>query len=114
MIQPGAVFRVPPELADPPGRAVQDDPPLRESRWVLVVSNKTDCRDRLHGTVNTVLFSAQTHYAGRHDVLVQRPDGGLERDSIAQTDLIFTIAKYELTDDRHRGGTGSRIMCSIP
>ena len=50
-----------------------------------------------------VLLSAQTEYAYRHDVLIRRPDGGIERDSIAQTDLVFVVEKVELTADRLRG-----------
>lgn len=42
-------------------------------------------------------------YGGRHDVLLRTPDGGLVRDSIAQTDLVFVVLKSELTEDRYRG-----------
>jgi hypothetical protein len=67
------------------------------------VSNKADCRDRHQETVTVVLLSAQTDYQGRHDVLIRRPDGGVERDSIAQTDLVLTILRDQLSDDRFRG-----------
>jgi len=103
VIQPGAVFEVPHALADPPQTARQNDPPPRVSRWLLVVSNKADCRDRYQETVTVVLLSAQTEYQGRHDVLIRRPDGGLERGSIAQTDLVITVLRDELSDDRFRG-----------
>jgi len=70
---------------------------------VVVVSSKADCRDPHHPTVIVVLCSSQTEYQGRHDVFVRRPDGGLRTDSIAQTDLVFVIAKADLTDERARG-----------
>jgi len=50
-----------------------------------------------------VLLSAQVECAGRNDVLVRRPDGGIQRDSIAQTDLVFVLDKVELTGARYRG-----------
>ena len=103
MVEPGAVFEIPADLADPPQRAQQDAPPRRESRWVLVVSSKADCRDRNEPTVIVVLLSAKTEFQDRHDVLILRPDGGVQRDSIAQTDLIFTVLKDDLRDDRFRG-----------
>ncbi len=70
---------------------------------MLVVSNKADCRDRYQETVVVIPLSAQTQYAHRHDVLIRRPDGGIVRDSIAQTDLVFIVEKAELADDRARG-----------
>lgn len=103
MIEPGSVFEIPTALADPPQRARDPNAPTREHRWVLVVSNKADCRDRYQETVVVILLSAQTQYAHRHDVLIRRPDGGITRDSIAQTDLVFIVEKVELADDRARG-----------
>jgi hypothetical protein len=103
VIVPGAVFEVPHSLADPPQRVRQSSPPHRESRWVLVVSNKADCGDRYQETITSVLLSAKTEYQSRHDVLIKHPDGGVERDSIAQTDLVLPILKAELTDERFRG-----------
>ena len=103
MIAPGAVFEIPAPLADPPQRARNPNAPARARRWVLVVSNKADCRDRFLETIVVVLLSAQTEYAYRHDILIRRPDGGIERDSIAQTDLVFVVEKVELTADRLRG-----------
>lgn len=103
MIEPGAVFEIPAQLADPPQRARHPNAPARDHRWVLVVSNKADCRDRSQETVITVLLSAQTEYWHRHDVLIRRPDGGIVRDSIAQTDVLFIVMKVELTTDRQRG-----------
>lgn len=50
-----------------------------------------------------VLCSAQTEYGGRHDVHVRQGDGGMKRNSIAQTDLVFVVLKEELPDDRYRG-----------
>jgi mRNA-degrading endonuclease toxin of MazEF toxin-antitoxin module len=76
---------------------------VRENRWVIVVSNRADCRDRYQETVVVVLLSAKTEYASRHDVFIRRPDGGLPRDSIAQTDLVFVVEKVELLPERHRG-----------
>jgi hypothetical protein len=101
VIAPGAIFEVPHHLADPPQVARQQAPPARESRWILVVSNKVDCGDRYQQTVLVVL-SAQVEYQYRHDVLIRRPDGGIARDSIAQTDLVFPILKDELTDARFK------------
>jgi hypothetical protein len=76
---------------------------VRENRWVLVVSCKADCSDRYQETVTAVLLSAKTEYQSRHDVFIRRPDGGVARDCIAQTDLVFPILKDELTDERFRG-----------
>ena len=73
MIEPGAVFEIPADLAEPP----------------LV------------------------EYAGRHDVLVIRPDGGVQRDSIAQVDLLFTLLKQDLTTDRYRGTLMSDTLRQI-
>jgi hypothetical protein len=103
VIRPGAIFEVPHQLADPPQYARQVGAPPRENRWILVVSCKADCADRFQETVTVVLLSAQIEYQSRHDVLIRRPDGGIERDSIAQTDLVFPVLKSELTDERHRG-----------
>lgn len=103
MLEPGAVFEVPHALADPPQVARQTAPPTRENRWVLLVSCMADCTDRDLRTVTAVLLSAQVDYQGRHDVLIQRPDGGVARTSIAQTDLILSILKDELAEDRYRG-----------
>lgn len=103
MIEPGAVFEIPANLARPPQTGKQTAPPARENRWVIVVSSKADCRDRWQETVTVVLCSAQTDYAGRHDVLVREQDGGMNRTSIAMTDLVFVVLKDELSDDRYRG-----------
>ena len=103
MIGPGAVFEIPAELADPPQRRHEANPVQRTSRWVLIVSSKTDCRDARHPTVLVVLLSSQVEWQGRHDVLIKRPDGGLRTDSIAQTDMVFAVDKRDLLDDRHRG-----------
>lgn len=113
MIAPGVVFEVPPELAEPPQVALQSNPPQREARWVLVVSNKTDCRDESHPTVLVVLLSAQPEYHGRHDVFIPRPVGGLTRDSIAQTDLVYVVLKSELTDERYRGTVLSDTLIQV-
>ena len=103
MIEPGAVFEIPAELARPPQVARQASPPVRENRWVIVVSSKADCRDRGQETVTVVLCSAQLEYAGRHDVVVRQGDGGMARTSIAQTDLVFVVLKAALSEDRYRG-----------
>ncbi len=103
MIEPGAIFEIPAVFADPPQRARDPDAPRREQRWVAVVSNKADCRDRNQEAVLVVLLSAKTEYAWRHDVLIRRPDGGVARDSIAQTDLLFIVEKAELAPDRYHG-----------
>jgi hypothetical protein len=68
-----------------------------------VVSCKADCADRNQQTVSAVLLSAKIEYQGRHDVLIRRPDGGVARDSIAQTDMVLPILKIQLTDARFRG-----------
>lgn len=93
MIEPGAVFEIPAALADPPQRARDSGAPHRDHRWIVVVSNKADCRDRYQETVVAVLLGAKTEYAYRHDVLIRKPDGGLARDSIAQTDLVFVVGE---------------------
>lgn len=103
MTEPGAVFEIPAGLARPPQIDTQPLAPSREHRWVIVVSSKADCRDRWQETVTVVLCSAQLEYAGRHDVVVREHDGGMARNSIAQTDLVFVVLKDELTDERYRG-----------
>lgn len=103
MIEPGAVFEISADLARPPQIAKQAAPPSRENRWVIVVSSKADCRDRWQETVTVVLCSAQMEYAGRHDVMVREHDGGMARNSIAQTDFVFVVMKDALGDERYRG-----------
>jgi mRNA-degrading endonuclease toxin of MazEF toxin-antitoxin module len=113
VIQPGAVFEIPADLAEPPQRRLKSSPPARESRWVVIVNNKRDCRDPYPLTALVVLLSAKVEYAGRHDVHVVRPDGGVQRDSIAQVDLLFTLLKEDLAIDRYRGTLMSDTLRQI-
>ncbi len=99
-IRPGAVYAVPAE--DVPMPPTKGAAPPRERRWLLVVSSKRDCRSADCPTVVVIIFSAQVQYAGRHDELVRAGDG-VQRDSIAQTDLVMFWRKDELTDDRWMG-----------
>ena len=106
MIEPGAVFELPARLAQPPQRSFQENPPEREHRWVLVVSSLNDCSAADCATVQTVLLSAQVEYAGPYDVLILSPDGGVDRDCLAQTDILITIDKRDLSGahgGRYRG-----------
>jgi hypothetical protein len=113
VIEPGAVFEIPAAFADPPHRARDPNAPARERRWVMVVSNKADCRDRYQEMVVVVPLSAQTQSSHRQDVLIGRPDGGSVRDSIAQTDLVFVAEKAELADDRARGTVMSDTLRQV-
>lgn len=77
--------------------------PVREERWLVVVSSKRDCRDVACPTVVVIILSAKVEHAGRHDELIRAGDGGVQRDSIAQTDLVLFWPKDELLDDRCKG-----------
>jgi hypothetical protein len=101
VIEPGAVFEIPARLANPPQAAHRHDPARRESRWVVVVDTEAHCLDPRHLTVFTVLLSSQVEWAGPEDVTVLALEG-LPADSIAQTDLVFTLAKSDLTGPRYR------------
>lgn len=107
MIEPGAVFEIPAPLAVPPQRSFQDNPPDRESRWVLIVSSKTDCDDPECRNVLAVLLSTRTDLVGPFDVIIPTPIGGLKRSSIAQTDIVVTIDKRDISGPmngpRYRG-----------
>ncbi|MGO9179771.1 MAG: hypothetical protein ACLQBX_20135 [Candidatus Limnocylindrales bacterium] len=49
------------------------------------------------------ILSAKIEHAGRHDELVRAGDGGVQRDCIAQTDLVLFWPKNELLDERWKG-----------
>lgn len=102
MVEPGAVFEIPARLADPPQAAHRYDPTHRTTRWVLVIAPLAHCVDPDQLTVTCVLLSAQPEYAAEHDVLIYRGDA-VVRDSIAQADLLFTLAKSDLLTGRYRG-----------
>lgn len=101
MIEPGAVFEIPARLANPPQAVHRNDPVRRENRWVVVVDTEAHCLDPRHLTVFTVLLSSQVNMAGPEDVTVLALEG-LPTDSIAQTDLVFTLAKSDLPSARYR------------
>ena len=67
----------------------------------MVVDTEGHCLDPRHLTVFTVLLSSQVDMAGPEDVTVLALDG-IPVDSIAQTDLVFTLAKADLTGPRYR------------
>lgn len=67
----------------------------------MVVDTPPHCLDPDHLTVFTVLLSSQVDMAGPEDVLVLALEG-LQTDSIAQTDLVFTLAKADLVRSRYR------------
>jgi hypothetical protein len=102
VIEPGAVFDIPATLARPPQAAHRDNQPRRERRWVVVISSQAHCDDPSQLTVLAVLLSAQTEFGGDHDVTILRGEAVL-RDSIAQGDLVFTLAKADLTAAHYRG-----------
>lgn len=68
---------------------------------MLIVDTEAHCVDPRHLTVFTVLLSSQVDKAGPEDVTVLALEG-LPADSIAQTDLVFTLAKADLTGPRYR------------
>ena len=107
MTEPGAVFELPARLAVPPQRSFQDNPPDRDSRWVLVVSSEADCSNDECWNVLSVLLSSRVDLVGPFDVVVQPPVGGVRVPSIAQTDIVVTIDKRDisghLNGPRHRG-----------
>ena len=107
MIEPGAVFEIPAPLAAPPQRSHQDNPPDREHRWVVVVSSKADCDNSGCVNVLSVLLSTRVDLVGPFDVVVLPPIGGVRRPSIAQTDIVVTIDKRDISGamngSRYRG-----------
>ena len=94
------MFAVPAE--DVPMPPTKGTRPPRDERWLLIVSTKRDCRAADCPTVVIVILSAKVEFAGRHDELVRAGDA-VQRDSIAQTDLVIFWPKAELTDARWRG-----------
>jgi hypothetical protein len=107
VIEPGAVFEIPAQLAQPPGRAFQDNPAVRDHRWVLVVSSVSDCADQGCENVLVVLLSRRMDMCGPMDVPVLHPNGGVEVDSIAQSDIVLTIDRRSISGPtngpRYRG-----------
>ena len=100
MMRPGAVYELPAKLAQPPERGYQENPPVREKRWVLIVSSERDCVDVKCTTVLGVLLSARVDLQSRFDVLIVAPEGGIKVDSIAQSDIVVTLDKRDLTGSR--------------
>lgn len=99
--EPGGVFEIPAELLLFP--ATPGPQPVRESRWVLVASNKHDCRKEPPRTLLVVALSAQVRYFDpRWDVEIPAGLGGTARDSMAQADMVFPVAKGDLRG-RRRG-----------
>jgi hypothetical protein len=107
VIEPGAVFELPAKQAQPPGRAFQDNPPVRDHRWVLIVSSAADCADEVCDNVLVVLLSRRMDMCGPMDVPVLHPNGGVEADSIAQSDIVLTIDRRAISGPtngpRYRG-----------
>ena len=68
---------------------------------MLVVDTEAHCLDPDHLTVFAVLLSSQVDLAGPEDVTILALDG-LPADSIAQTDLVFTLAKADLVGSRYQ------------
>jgi hypothetical protein len=97
VIEPGAVFELPPDLAEPPQRAYQENPPIRDSRWVLVVSSANDCADPECRNVLTLLLSSRVDLGGPFDVEVLPPNGGVIVPCIAQSDIVITVDKREMS-----------------
>ena len=101
-IVPGAVFRLDPMHVVLPRR--EGAQPARETRSVVVVSNKRDCRDDWCPTVIVLPLSAQLqHFNARHDVEIAQGDGGTDRDVMAQADLAHFILKSDLLSGELRG-----------
>lgn len=113
VIEPGDVYEVPPRLARPPQAAHQPAPPHRDSRWVLVVSSQVVCAHARTPDVMVVLLSGQVDHAGENDVMVYRGEGGVQRDSIAQGDIIFTIAKQDLPIEKWRGRVQTDTLIQV-
>jgi hypothetical protein len=60
--------------------------------------------------------SAQIEYAGPYDVLVIAPDGGVQRDSLAQSDIVITVDKRNLSGTngaRYRGTLMADTLAQI-
>lgn len=113
MIEPGDVYEIPARLARPPQAAYQDDPAPRESRWVLVISSELHCTQARYPDVIVVLLSAQVDQAGDNDVTVYRGEGGVERDSMAQGDVIVTLAKQDVPVQRWRGRVQTDTLIKV-
>ena len=94
-IEPGAVYTVDPSKVHLP--AALANGPHRDNRWLLVVSCKDDCRHEYSATVLVVILSAKVqNYWARHDVLVEKGDGGTDQQCIAQADTVFPLLKSDL------------------
>jgi hypothetical protein len=74
---------------------------------VIVVSSGNDCTARDYPNVLVVLLSSRVDLISEKDVLVLPPDGGVEARCIAETDIVFTVDKRELSGPingpRYRG-----------
>jgi len=70
---------------------------------VVVVSSEIQCVQARYPDVHAVLLSSQVDMAGENDVKVYKGDGGVGSDSIAQGDVLFTLAKQDLIPSRWRG-----------
>jgi len=101
-IAPGAVFTVDPSRVHLPAALMDPNAPHRDSRWLLVVSCKADCRQEESHTVLVVILSAKVeHFWSRHDVVIEKGDGGTDRQCIAQGDTVFPMLKSDIV------GTGT-------
>jgi mRNA-degrading endonuclease toxin of MazEF toxin-antitoxin module len=70
---------------------------------VLVVASESRCIQPRYPNVIVVLLSAQPEMAGEDDVLILKGEGGVDQDSIAQPDIVFTLAKQDLPLTRWKG-----------
>ena len=93
-IRPGQVWSVPEQQVPLPVPAGPQ--PVRRERWLVVISNKGDCRDGTCDTVLVLVLSSQVQHQGRWDELITKGDGGTLTDCIAQTDLVMWFRKSEL------------------
>lgn len=97
---------MPADLAIPPQRAYQLDPPQRDKRWVVIVSGAADCNDPDVANLLVVLLSTRIDLGGPCDVTVLPPDGGVTQTCLAETDIVLTVDKREMSGQagaRYRG-----------
>ena len=100
--EPGAVYEIDARLLRFP--TTPGPQPDRENRWVVVTSNKHDCKHQPpHSLLIVALSAGLDHFDPRWDVEVPQGLGGTIRHCMAQADMVFPMAKDDLRASRRTG-----------
>ena len=100
--EPGAVYEIDARLLCYP--TTPGPQPFRKNRWIVVASNKYDCKHLPpHSLLIVALSAALEHFDPRWDVEIPQGVGGTLRDCMAQADMVFPVAKSDLRASRRRG-----------